>query len=184
MQISHYIKGIKIYLREVRVSDVTEKYYNWMNDSVINQFLETRYVPQSMNNIEEFVRKMDGKSDEIFLAICDINTNEHIGNIKVGPINMIHRFADVSLLIGDKDYWGKGIATEAIKLIIEFSFNTLNLNKLKASCYEENIASALAFEKSGFIHEGVLKKMWYKNGYFQDHILLGLCKEDFFKKIS
>lgn len=174
-----FLQGKQIFLREVRISDVNENYYNWMNDKSINQFLETRYFPQSKSSIEEYVKSMNGKTNEIFLAICDIITNEHIGNIKLGPINQIHKFADISLLIGNKNFLGKGIATEAISLIVDYSFNVLYLHKLKAGCYEKNIASATAFEKNGFKREGLIKKLWYQNGEFQDQIILGLCKEDY-----
>ena len=158
---------------------MNEAYYNWMNDPSISQYLETRYLPRSKHNITEFVKTMDGKSNEVLFAICDISSDMHIGNIKIGPINWIHRFADISLLIGDKNYWGKGVATEAIRLVTLFAFNTLNLHKLKAGCYEQNIASAKAFEKAGFKREGLLKNQWIANGQFFDEILLGLCSEDF-----
>jgi RimJ/RimL family protein N-acetyltransferase len=174
-----FIEGDNIYLREVNESDVGDNYYNWLNDPEINQYLETRYFPNSKTNILQFVKNMDGLSGEILFAICERQTDKHIGNIKLGPINWIHRYADISLLIGDKDYWGKGIATESIRLVTEFGFYTLNLHKLKAGCYENNIGSMKAFEKVGFLREGLLKKLWMVNGTFQDQIILGLCAEDY-----
>lgn len=174
----YYIEGSQIYLREVRSEDVNEEYYNWLNDSMVNQYLETRFFPRSLKNISEFVKYMDGKSDEILLAICVKENNKHIGNIKLGPINWIHRFGDVSLLIGDKDYWGKGIATEAIKLITKFGFKTLNLHKIKAGCYANNIGSKSAFLKAGYNVEGVLQKHYFWEGSYQDAYLLGICAEE------
>ena len=56
-----------------------------------------------------------GVQMRFFLPFAIKTTDKHIGNIKLGPINWIHRYGDISLLIGDKDYWGKGIATEAIR---------------------------------------------------------------------
>jgi len=174
-----FIEGNKVYLREVNESDVTDNYYNWINDPEINQYLETRYLPRSKNNILEHVKHLDGLSNEIFFAICDKATDKHIGNIKLGPINWIHRYGDISLLIGDKDYWGKGIATEAIRLVTGFGFYTLNLHKIKAGCYAQNLGSAKAFEKVGFVREGLLIKQWMVKGEYQDEILLGLCFEDY-----
>ena len=175
---SYFIEGERIYLREVRITDVNENYYKWLNDSAVNQYLETRYVPQSLENIKNYVEKMDGNPDEIFLAICFKENDQHIGNIKLGPINWIHRFADISLLVGEKSYWGKGIATEAIKILVKFGFDVLNLHKLKAGCYSNNIGSSKAFTKVGFVQEGLLTKQWIVNGQYQDEILLGLCCED------
>lgn len=177
-QNKYFLTGDKIYLREVRVTDVNENYYRWLNDSEVSQYLETRYVPRSIENIKKYVESMDGKSDEIFLAICLKENDKHIGNIKLGPVNFIHKFGDISLLIGEKDYWGKGIAYDAIKTLTEFAFKSLNMHKLKAGCYAGNIGSAKAFEKAGFTREGIFKKQWMVNGEYQDEIVLGLCYED------
>ena len=121
---------------------------------------------------------MDGKTDEIFLAICLKKDDMHIGNIKLGPINWVHRFADISLLIGDKNYWGKGIATEAIRLISNFAFKVINLRKVKAGCYASNIGSAKAFEKAGFKREGLIAGLWIIDSKPIDEILLGLTVTD------
>jgi len=176
-----YVEGKRLYLREVRESDVNENYYRWLNDPEVNQFLETRYVPRSLENIRDYVRHMDGKQDEVFMAICLKNGDRHVGNIKVGPINQIHRYGDVSLLIGEKDCWGKGYATEAIELMCDFSFQTLNMRKLKAGCYADNVGSARAFEKAGFSGEGRLKGVFLVNGKPVDHLLLGLLDTDYFE---
>ena len=172
--------GARIHLREVRTADVTERYYRWMNDPEVNRYLETRYVPQSVENIADFVRRMAGKSDEPFFAICTNDTAEHIGNIKIGPVNWRHRHADVSLLIGEKEYWGKGYASEAISLVTQFGFEVMNLNKLEAGCYVENEGSARAFEKCGYAREGLLRGHLFLNGRETDCIRLGLRAEDYF----
>jgi len=173
-----FIEGEQIYLREVRTSDVGEQYYRWLNDPEVTRYLETRYIPRSLQNIREFVERMDGNQDEIFLAICLKEDDRHIGNIKLGPINWIHRFGDVSLLIGEKGCWGKGVGTEAIRVLTAFAFDVLNLNKLRAGCYGDNTASARAFMKAGFVQEGVLKGQWQTEGRLQDELLFGLCRED------
>jgi RimJ/RimL family protein N-acetyltransferase len=172
----YYLEGESIYLREVRQEDVNESYYRWLNDPEVNQFLETRYSPRSTENIAAFVKSMDSNFDELFLAICVKEKNRHIGNIKLGPINWIHRFADISLVIGDKEYWRKGIGTEAIGLITMYAFNSINLNKVRAGCYEENIGSIKAFENNSFQREGLLKKQWYSKGRYTNEILLGLLQ--------
>ncbi len=173
-----FIVGERIYLREVRLSDVNENYRRWVNDPEVTRFLEIRYVPHSLDNIRKYVEMMDGNPDEIFLAICLKDDGKHVGNIKLGPINRIHRFADVSLLIGEKSIWGRGVATEAIRLLARFAFDVLNLHKLKAGCYAENKGSAKAFLKAGFTPEGILRKQWQVNGEYQDELLFGLCRED------
>jgi RimJ/RimL family protein N-acetyltransferase len=177
MEYKHYIEGEKIYLREVRITDVNEEYYQWMNDSEVNQYLETRFIPQSIESIRKYVEKFDGSMNEIFLAICLKENDKHIGNIKLGPINWIHRFSDVSLILGDKNYWGKGIATEAIKLITNYAFTVLNLHKLRAGCYEQNVASKKAFEKAGYGVESVFNKQYMFNSKYVNIFSLTIFNE-------
>jgi len=173
-----YKQGKQIYLREVRVSDVNESYYSWLNDPDVNQYLETRFVPRSIENITDFVKSFDGNPDSRFMAICAKEGDRHIGNIKLGPINWIHRYGDISLFIGDRASRGKGMATEAISLIVDYAFNDLNLNKVRAGCYASNLASAKAFEKVGFKREGLLRRQWFFKGEFIDEILLGLIRNE------
>jgi len=177
-EVSHFLESGRIFLREVRPGDVNENYYRWMNDPEVTRFLETRYIPQSLENIAGYVEGMSGKRDEIFLAICLKDSAEHIGNIKLGPINWIHRFADISLVIGDKKFWSKGYGSEAIKTVSRYAFEVLNLHKVKSGLYSDNIGSARAFLKAGFTEEGRLRKQWMAHGRFQDEVLLGLCVED------
>lgn len=175
----HFIEGIKIYLRGISIDDVNENYYRWMNDEEITAFTESRFMPYSIEKIKDYVTKIDEHSNTVFLAIIDKATNKHIGNIKLGNINWIHRSADIGIIIGEKDFWGKGYASEAIELITNYAFNKLNLNKLVAGCYIDNKGSINAFKKVGFQEEGLLKKQFFYKGDFTDSLLLGITLDMF-----
>jgi len=168
-----FIEGDRIYLREVRVSDVNENYYQWMNDPEITQYLESRFYPNSIGTLQEYVKDFQGDKANIFLAIVLKENHKHIGNIKMGPINWFHRLADIGIMIGEKGSWGKGYASEAISVLVNFAFNTLNLHKLTAGCYEQNEGSLKAFQRAGFEIEGVRKRHCFFNGNYVDTILLG-----------
>lgn len=169
-----FLERVRVYLREVRLSDVNERYYQWMNDPEINRYLETRFIPQSWQQIEDYVRKMEEDPNSVFWAIVAKDQNRHIGNVKIGPINWYHRFADISLFIGDKSYWGKGYGTETIKVAVEYGFRTLNLHKITAGIYANNIGSIKAFKKADFMEEGLRKKHRFCDGKYVDEVLL--CK--------
>ncbi len=114
---SHFIEGDRLYLREVRPSDVNEAYYRWMNDSAVTQYTESRFYPNTMESLREYVARMTADRTNVFLAIVLKDGDRHIGNIKLGSINWIHRYADIGIIIGEKDCWGQGYATEAIRLL-------------------------------------------------------------------
>ena len=172
-----FLEGQRIYLREVRPEDVGQAYYRWMNDPEVTHFLESRYYPNSMEKIEEFVRARLGDRDQVFLAIVLKEGDRHIGNIKLGPINWIHRLGDVGIMIGEKQCWGKGYAAEAIGLMVDYAFETLGLHKLTAGCNVNNAGSCRAFEKAGFIVEGTLKEHAWNGGNWQDVKLLGMVRK-------
>ncbi|KZL94090.1 GNAT family N-acetyltransferase [Clostridium magnum] len=178
---SHFIDGERLYLREVRIEDVNDDYYRWMNDEEITAYTESRFRPYSIHQLKDYVSKMDGETNSIFLAIVDKATDKHVGNIKLGNINWIHRIGDIGIIIGEKNYWGKGYATEAIKLLTAYAFHKLNLHKVWAVCYDLNKGSIGAFKKAGFNEEGLLKEHYFYKGKYINEIIFGLTSEDFSK---
>jgi len=171
-----FLEGERIYLRGVYPEDVNETYCRWMNDSAVNKYLESRFYPHSLETLRDYVKGKLGDAESPFFAIILKDGDRHIGNIKLGPINTIHRFADIGIIIGEKDCWGKGYATEAICLVVDYAFKTLNLHKVTAGFYEPNKQSMKAFEKAGFSQEGVRKSHCYCEGKYVDDILFGLVR--------
>jgi len=172
-EFNRFIEGERLYLREVRLSDVNENYYRWMNDPQVTTFLEIRFNPHSIDDIKRYVERLDGRSDEIFLAICLKEKDRHIGNIKLGPINWLHRFGDVSLVIGEKDCWNHGYATESIRILCDFARTALGLHKANAGVYKLNAASINVFVKAGFKIEGEKEQHYFLNGKYVDIVTMG-----------
>ncbi|MBW8308967.1 MAG: GNAT family N-acetyltransferase [Candidatus Paracaedibacteraceae bacterium] len=159
MQISEKIIGNTIHLCGIPSDCISPDYIEWMQDSEVNRFLETRHEEWTLCKIQDFVQKQNDSSDQLLLGIFVGQT--HIGNIKLGPINSIHKVATISLIIGNKNYWGKGIATEAITLIKNYAFDKLGIKKLTAGLYANNLGSLKAFLKAGFSLEGIFKNHYY-----------------------
>jgi RimJ/RimL family protein N-acetyltransferase len=147
----------RIILRQLTVDDVTQNYVDWMNDPVVNEYLESRSVTHSMETVIEFVSNMHKSREDILFGIFFGKNEKHIGNIKLGQINEYQKSATIGLAIGDKDFWGKGIATMAISLVTNYGFMDLELEKICAGCYEHNLGSKKAFLKTGYQVEGFLK---------------------------
>ena len=150
MIIKEHLDGRTICLRCIEETDCTDEYLRWLEDPEVNQYLETRWSEQSMDSIKSFVRQIRESEDSILFAIIEKETKKHIGNIKIGPINKNHQFAMISYFIGNREYWGKGIASEAIGLVTRFGFENLGLHKLLAGYYASNIGSGKALENNGY----------------------------------
>lgn len=168
-----------IYLRKISISDCNENYLNWMNDSEVNKYLESRFTTHSIDSLKDFVNSMNNSENNILFAIIDKSSDKHIGNIKLGNIHPVHKYADIGLIIGEKNCWGKGIGTKSIQLVTDYAFNKLNLRKVIAGVYEYNIGSIRAFEKCGFKRAYVKKDTYFFEGNYIDAIVFELYNKDF-----
>ena len=149
----------KITLRKLNLSkDISNKYLNWMNDLEIHKYTEQRFTTHTKAKIRKFVKeKNKSKNESLYgIFIKRNNSNTHIGNIKLGPINFVHKIGQISYFIGDKELWGKGYTTLAIKEIIKIA-KKMGLKKLKAGLYQMNIGSKKVLEKNNFKLEGIMK---------------------------
>lgn len=177
------IIGKKCCLRQIELTDCTQSYVQWLNDPEINRHLETRWNRQDMESIKDFVQFQRNNDHSILFAIITKNANKHIGNIKIGPIHPHYLFADISYLIGEKSFWNKGIASEAINLACKFGFEELGLRKIEAGAYATAVGSWKALEKNGFIREATLRGNIISEGKVIDVYRYGLLKceyNDFF----
>jgi len=110
----------------------------------------------------------------------DRETDHHVGNVTLNRISWIHRTADTGLMIGRKEFWGKGCAFEAWILLIEYAIQRLGLRKIIAGAVAENVASIITLEKLGFKIEGRLRKEYFIQGEYRDAVQLGLLREEFY----
>ncbi|MFZ7133082.1 MAG: GNAT family N-acetyltransferase [Eubacteriales bacterium] len=169
-----FLIGNKINLRKLTIVDATEEYLSWLNNYEVVKYTESRFFPQSIKEIERYIENCNNFNNVTF-AIIDNEQKTHIGNIKLGDINWIHRYADIGLIVGNSTFWGRGIATEAIGLVADYGFKQLNLRKIVAGVYSKNIASQKAFEKNGFSISYKEKEKYFFEGEYIDGIVLEKC---------
>ena len=170
------LEGKRLYLRPVKISDVTKVYVSWLNSKKINQYLESRFSKHTLRSVTNYVQKILKDHNVYFFSIILKESSRHVGNIKLGPIDWNHKLGDIGIMIGDKNSWGKGYATEAINLLVDFAFDQLNLHKLTAGSYKNNIGSIKAFQKADFIKESYRKKHFFYNGKYIDLVMLAKFK--------
>ena len=132
----------KITIRKLNLNkDISIKYQTWMNDTEVHKFTEQKYVKHSLNDIRTFVRKKNNSKKEFLYGIFlkKNNSNIHIGNIKIGPINFIHKNAELSYFIGEKELWGKGYTSLAIKEAVKIA-KKRGLKSLKLVVMKKTLA--------------------------------------------
>ena len=112
-------KETNIKLRELTQNLVSDRYVDWMNSYEVTKLTEQRFSKHTKKNVINFVNKKKKSKKEYLFGIFYLkNKAIHIGNIKLGPINDYHKFAEISYLIGDLKFQNKGLATKAIEQIL------------------------------------------------------------------
>jgi RimJ/RimL family protein N-acetyltransferase len=174
---SPFLVGEKVLLRAVTDADVTDQYVAWLSDQEVTRFMGWRGFPSARHQVAEYVRSQEA-DDTLFLAIVSRQDQAHVGNIHLGPIDWVHRRAELAMILGDKAAWGKGYMTEAFELVIRHAFHTLNLHKLKAGTEAGNAAAIRVFHKTGWIEEGRLRQETFRDGEFRDLMLFARFKDE------
>ena len=89
-----------------------------------------------------------------------------------------HARAEVRFVLS-REYWGCGLMSEAVRAILRFGFERMNLNRIEARCIAENAASARVMEKAGMVYEGTLRQREYIKGAYRDIKLYAILKKGF-----
>ena len=168
----------RLVVRSIELEDCEQTYVDWLNDPEVNQYLETRWTLQDLSSVREFVQSARQDPRVCLLAITKSDGGQHIGNIKIGPANEFHRFADVSYFIGARDSWGCGFASEALAAVVDFAFSDCGLHRLQAGVYESNGASASVLRKCGFADEGCLRSKFRSDVSFDNHLVFGILASE------
>lgn len=125
----------------------------------------------------EQVRDLFGSRQLFQWGICLRETNEVLGTCTLLNVVRAHRRAEVGFALG-RSAWGQGFATEALELLIKFSFEKLDLHRLEADVDPQNERSLRLLERQGFRREGLLRERWHHLGETQDAIFLGLIRRE------
>ncbi len=173
------LEGEQINLRAIALEDCEGNYLSWLQDEDVNRYLESRLTEQTLESTRQFVQDMRDSADNWMFAIVLKETGEHVGNIKAGPVHPLYKNTFLGYIIGEKRYWGKGLATEAIRLAARFCFEKLHLHKVSAGVITPNAGSARALEKAGFKREAVFREEALIDGKFVDVYRYGLLREEF-----
>jgi len=169
----------KIYLRAIDESDLNHRYREWFNDEEVCRYNSHHRFPNYDQNMQDYYDHVIQSRDHLVLAICDKATDTHVGNIALENIDSLNQNAEFAILIGEKGFWGKGIGSEAARLILEHGFKELNLHRIYCGTQSDNAAMQRLAGSLGFKEEGRLRDAIFKGGRYKDIIRYGLLREEF-----
>ena len=166
------IEGEQIYLRPITVED-TDDVLRWRNaPHVVKNFIYRKPITR-----EEHLAWLEQKvfvGKVVQFIICDKKTDQPLGSVYIQNIEEEHRKAEEGIFIGEAEGFGRGIGSEAAKLMVEYAFHTLQLHKLSARVLSFNTASIRMHEKAGYVQESYLHDELFLDGRFEDLVFLGI----------
>jgi RimJ/RimL family protein N-acetyltransferase len=169
------IIGDRLYLSPINIEDA-EQYTKWLNDPAVavplGQYKNLMSLPNEKKELESLTS--EGHNYAIVLKDGDCL----IGNISLFEIDHLSRRATLGLFIGDEEKRGKGYGTEAIQLLLEYGFDTLNLNNVMLQCDSDNKQGIACYRKVGFREFGRRRSSTFKSGNYLDTVYMDILRHE------
>lgn len=166
--------GTRCYLSPLDAADV-ERYVHWLNDPDVYATLQIASAVITMDGEKEALARL---AKEHNYAVVDLATDAPIGIVGLMELEPIHRTAELGVTIGDKAYWNRGYAAEAITLLVRYAFDILNLHNIVLRVYEFNAAAIRCYEKVGFKHIGRRRGAVQRNRRTHDVVYMDIVPAD------
>lgn len=153
---------------------VGENYVRWLKDADVNRYLESRFDSHDISSTRAYVTAHLTANDALLLGIRWLQADRHVGNIRLSQISAQHSTGEVGVMLGDREAWGRGLATRAILLLNGIARRQIGLRRLTAGCYGSNSRSINAFQRAGYRMEAVRPGQFLLEGSPEDHVMMGI----------
>ena len=160
-----------ISLIPIEMEDV-ELLNKWKNDEEIYKYLGGGFKPVSISQQRKWIEVLTENTLENQRYIILDENNNKVGFIGLYNISLIHRTCSLGLYIGERDAWGKGIASRAYKAIENYAKKYLNIRKIHLEVVAANERAVKMYEKLGFDICGKYKKERFIDGKYEDLLIM------------
>ncbi len=149
----------------------------WNTDSEYQRLLDSN-EPRlfQAKRMQEWLEK-DAEKRNLFI-IRTLSDDRPIGFIELDGIDWGARSGWIGIGIGPREDWGKGYGTDAMKILLKYAFEEMNLHRLSLDVFEFNPRAIRCYEKAGFRHEGRQREALHRAGRRWDLIFMGILKSD------
>jgi ribosomal-protein-alanine N-acetyltransferase len=165
-------------LREQTLEDAAD-FLEYFADPQVSKHIVS-FIPQTVEEARSEIRywiNVFSYNDGIYFAIARKSDNKMIGSVGVSGVNRNHNRIEASYDLA-KEYWGKGIMSKALKAVIKYAFEEMQINRIEAYAMPENVASQKVLEKCGFHFEGILRQHRFHKGEYVDIGIYSIVYQD------
>jgi len=171
--------GERVFLRPFGKKDLPH-IQRWSADAELRKLIG-EVAPMSEAEAEKFYKELRADKDRIWFVIVLKRNDRVIG--EAGLLRMFRpwRNTDMTIIIGDKDAWGKGYGTEAGHLLLDYAFNRLGFHRISIGVVGFNKRALRFWESLGFKKEGVERDEYFYDNKYSDGIMMSILENEFRK---
>jgi len=169
------IVGERLYLSPINPDDY-EIYTKWLNDPAVVGYLGFR-AGVNLSNERVELEKMAAEGN--VFAIVRTADDMLIGNVDLHNIDQRSRRAELGIYIGEAENRSQGYGAEAIRLLLKYGFDTLNLHNIDLTAHSDNERGIACYKKVGFREYGRRREAAFKNGNYCDIVHMDILENEF-----
>ena len=177
------LKTSRLSLRTISAADIDDFYAVYSNPEVM-RYWSTPPLPNrdAASKLISEIHEGNERHDLLKWGIALLSNDRLIGSVTLFNLEFTHHRAEIGYVQG-RAYWGQGYMQEALKAVINYAFESLNIHRLEADVDPRNDASVRTLERLGFQREGYLRERWQVNGEIQDAFFYGLLRPEWNHKV-
>ncbi|EGJ49365.1 GNAT family N-acetyltransferase [Desulfocurvibacter africanus] len=174
---SRILDGSRVYLRSIEDAD-TENVVKWRNAPHVKERLYTQFdVTPEQHRMWMQTKVLSGLCSQFILH--DKARGTPVGTTFLKNIEREHRKAEFGIFIGEFESLGKGIGSEATSIMIRHGFETLNLNKVYLTVFEDNSPAIRSYEAAGFRHSGLFQEDYWRDGRWYNVVYMEMLASEY-----
>lgn len=170
-------EGKLVRLRAVRREDIKNSLEFFGDPEVLKNVRNGIPFPLTEKDEEKFLDGISGMNDTYGFSVETLD-GKYIGNCGINKNDHKNSIATIGIFIGDKKYWGQGYGSDALKLLVDFIFMEMNMNKISLDVFSFNKRAIRCYEKNGFKVEGIFKQDIFRGGEYHDTIAMAILRDE------
>lgn len=172
------LKGRTTYLTELDRANA-DTIRGWLNDPEVHRYLLVGHIPLTREAEERYYDAQAASSDSFDFEIHVAEDGRFIGHIGLSGVSLVHRHAEIGLVIGSKEDWGGGYGGDAIVTCLGFAFLTLGLHSVCIRTDEHHARALELYSRLGFVESGREREWIYREGRFADHVVFHMLDSEY-----
>ncbi|HEU5015499.1 MAG TPA: GNAT family protein [Roseiflexaceae bacterium] len=175
---SNLFEGTLVRLAARRPDDI-ETFARWSNDAIYRRLIDTDMArPLAPEDVAAGPDAGESSSHSVSFRLRTLADDTLIGFVALFNIEWNNGACMTAIGIGEPEYRGKGYGSDALRLILNYAFNELNLYRVGLDVISYNTAAIRAYERAGFQHEGAMRGAVLRDGVRSDRMIMGILRDE------